>query len=136
VWGSRLGSFSTAGNEQVNWTSGEMVNEDFWAGLVGLVKQHSITIDRPCGTAHPHFSSAIYPVDYGYLEGTRSSDGEGIDVFVGTKPGSGIVAVVITADSFKADAEVKLILDSSNEEIATIDSFLTDMRLPHLIIER
>ena len=33
---------------------------------------------------HPHYSDVIYPFDYGYLENTTTSDGGGIDVWVGS----------------------------------------------------
>lgn len=58
----------------------------FWAALDELVATSTVRIDRPKGTAHPRYPSFIYPLDYGYLEGTQAADGGGIDVWVGSLP--------------------------------------------------
>ncbi len=41
----------------------------------------SLTIDRPLGSMHPRFDM-LYPVNYGFLPGTRSGDGEELDAYV------------------------------------------------------
>jgi len=56
---------------------------DFWQALDLLVEEHELVIDRPAGSAHPRYLSFVYPLDYGYLKGTASSDGSGIDVWRG-----------------------------------------------------
>ena len=53
---------------------------DFWRALDALVAGSEIVIDRPRGSAHPRYPDVIYPLDYGYLAGTRAADGDGIDV--------------------------------------------------------
>ena len=40
-----------------------------------------VKIDRPLGTAHPKHGF-IYPVNYGYIPGTVSGDGEELDAYV------------------------------------------------------
>lgn len=65
--------------------SNKLCNNDFWKALDELVGQSKIVIDRPKGSVHPKFPDFVYKVDYGYLENTSSMDGEGIDVWVGTK---------------------------------------------------
>ena len=40
-----------------------------------------VKIDRPLGSKHPKFDM-IYPVNYGYIPGTISGDGEELDVYV------------------------------------------------------
>ena len=40
-----------------------------------------VKIDRPLGSKHPKFDM-IYPVNYGYIPGTISGDGEELDAYV------------------------------------------------------
>jgi inorganic pyrophosphatase len=75
-----------------------------------------VVIDRPKGSHHPHFPEIVYPVDYGYLEGTTSMDGDGIDVWRGTDSSQEINAVICTADILKRDSEVKILLGCTAEE--------------------
>jgi hypothetical protein len=49
---------------------------DYWKALDVLVDSSAIKIDRPRGASHPRFSDVVYPLDYGYLEGTSSGDGQ------------------------------------------------------------
>ena len=46
-----------------------------------LNKVLKVKIDRPFGTKHPKHGF-IYPVNYGYVPGTISGDGEELDVYV------------------------------------------------------
>jgi inorganic pyrophosphatase len=39
-----------------------------------------VTIDRPMGSRHPEHGF-VYPVNYGYIEGTKSPDGEELDAY-------------------------------------------------------
>ncbi len=57
---------------------------EFWDFLDNLVASHTLVIDRPKGSQHPRYSDLVYPLDYGYLEGTTAIDGGGIDVWLGT----------------------------------------------------
>lgn len=41
----------------------------------------SVIIDRPLGTRHPQYQY-IYPINYGYIPGTRSPDGQEIDAYI------------------------------------------------------
>ena len=41
-----------------------------------------VTIDRPLGSRHPIYGDMIYPVNYGYIEGILSPDGEEQDAYV------------------------------------------------------
>ena len=41
----------------------------------------TVTIDRPRGSHHPRHGH-LYPVNYGYLPGTRAPDGEALDAYV------------------------------------------------------
>lgn len=41
----------------------------------------SLTIDRPLGSRHPEWGF-VYPVNYGFVSGTTSGDGEPLDAYV------------------------------------------------------
>jgi len=91
------------------------MDKKFWSALEQLVREHELVIDRPCGSAHPRFPDFIYPVDYGYLQGTKSMDGGGIDVWRGTAD-TGIDAILVIVDLLKKDSEIKILLNCSAEE--------------------
>ena len=111
-------------------------NPRFWATLDAFVATSTLVIDRPKGSRHPRLTVAIYPVDYGYLEGTTAGDGEGIDVFVGSVRPATLGAVVCTADGGKRDAELKLLLGCSEEDTAVIMQFLGRGDLAAILIPR
>ncbi len=97
----------------------EAYNMDFWDALDQLTADSEIVIDRPKGSAHPRFPNFIYPVDYGYLKGTASMDGGGIDVWLGTGERK-LDAVMCIVDLMKRDSEIKLLLGCTEEEKAAI----------------
>lgn len=82
----------------------------FWQGLDELVAGSKLVLDRPCGASHPRYPDWIYPLDYGYLEGTHAADGGGIDVWVGGEPDRGVTGVICSVDLVKQDAELKILL--------------------------
>jgi inorganic pyrophosphatase len=81
-----------------------------------LVATCEVMIDRPAGTAHPRYPDFVYPLDYGYLVGTSSSDGDGIDVWVGSLRARGVTGALCTVDLDKRDSEVKILLGCTFEE--------------------
>ena len=46
-----------------------------------LGKTVAVKIDRPLGSTHPKWESK-YPVNYGFVPGTKAPDGEEIDAYV------------------------------------------------------
>jgi inorganic pyrophosphatase len=96
----------------------------FWTALEELIATSQVVIDRPKGSRHPKVPEAIYPIDYGYLEGTAAADGEGIDVWVGSMRPSNVTGIVCTIDQKKRDAEIKLLLGCTREEAMEILTFL------------
>jgi inorganic pyrophosphatase len=46
-----------------------------------LDKTVHVTIDRPLGSRHPRWGF-VYPVNYGFVPGTRAPDGEELDAYV------------------------------------------------------
>ena len=96
------------------------MEQDFWLKLDKLVATCKINIDRPKGTSHPRYPSFFYPLDYGYLEDTRSPDGNGIDIWAGSLPEKKVTAIVCTVDLIKRDSEVKLLLGCTLQEAQII----------------
>lgn len=95
-------------------------NPLFWHTIDELVTSARIIIDRPRGSTHPRLPAYVYPFDYGYLEGTASGDGQGIDVWVGSGEGVNVTGVICAVDLTKRDAELKILIDCLPEEIDTI----------------
>lgn len=94
--------------------------ERFWNHLDRLVAASRIVIDRPAGSTHPRFPDFVYPLDYGFLDGTDGGDGDGIDVWVGGRGDRALVGALATIDLEKGDAELKLLLGCTDEEIRTV----------------
>jgi inorganic pyrophosphatase len=108
----------------------------FWATLDSLLA-HPIIIDRPKGKPHPRYPDMIYPLDYGYIEGTNGGDGEGIDVWLGSLEGeTKIVGAMATVDSLKYELELKLFINCSTEEIQLATDFLTKHKMGCILILR
>jgi inorganic pyrophosphatase len=42
----------------------------------------TVTIDRPLGSRHPKYPERIYPINYGFIAGTVSGDGEELDAYI------------------------------------------------------
>jgi inorganic pyrophosphatase len=101
----------------------------FWRTLVELISTQRIVIDRPKDRPHPHYPELIFPLDYGYLEGTSASDGGGIDVWLGSLGNKELTGILCTFDTLKRDAEIKLLLGCTATDIETILKFYeSDMR--------
>ena len=41
-----------------------------------------VKIDRPLGSKHPKYKDSIYPINYGFIEGTKAPDGEEVDAYI------------------------------------------------------
>ena len=93
-----------------------MKNTEFWQIVDKLVEESEIVIDRAKGSEHPKWKGFIYPLDYGYLKGSSSMDGDGIDVWVGSLPERKANAVICIVDYFKKDSEIKILLGCTDEE--------------------
>lgn len=92
----------------------------FWNTLQQMVDESEIKIDRPKDSAHPRYPDYIYPFDYGYLEGTTSGDGDGIDCWIGSLGEEKVTGVVVIADPIKKDSEIKILLGSTDEDMEII----------------
>lgn len=107
----------------------------FWA-ILDQLAAGEIVIDRPRGSRHPRMPEMIYPLDYGYLTGTTAGDGDGIDVWLGSLPGRSVTGIACTADAHKRDAEIKLLLGCTAEEIAAVQRFLNSHGLGCIVLSR
>jgi inorganic pyrophosphatase len=112
------------------------MDEKFWSAVDVLVEAFEIEIDRPKDSQHPHHPSVRYPLDYGYLAGTSSIDRGGIDVWVGRLEQKEVSAIVCTLDLEKSDAEVKLLLGCSDEDITQIMKFHNQGAQSAILIQR
>lgn len=95
--------------------------------MIDLVESGSIILDRPKGNAHPRYPEMIYPLDYGYLENTSAADGGGIDVWIGSMSQKTLTGILCTFDRLKRDAEIKLLIGCTREDVETIQGFNGDM---------
>lgn len=101
-----------------------------WARWEDLVRASEIVLDRPRHTPHPAYPDIVYPLDYGYVAGTSSGDGDAVDVFAGSRPDLGLVGLVLTTDRRKGDREVKLLWGTPPDEVYLALGFLNfDRRL-------
>ena len=108
----------------------------FWSAVDRLVATSRPVIDRPKGSAHPKVVEAVYPIDYGYLEGTTAGDGAGIDVWIGSMRPAVVTGVVCTIDSNKRDAEIKFLLGCTPDEAIEIVTFLNKGSMAAVLILR
>ena len=101
-----------------------------------LVNTCEIIIDRPKGTAHPRYPDFIYPIDYGYLDGTTAMDGGGIDVWLGESGEKSLDAIMVIVDAHKKDSEVKLLLGCSEREKDIIYQVMNEKGMRGMLIRR
>ena len=115
-----------------------VTGSDFWKVMHELAHTGSLNLDRPRGSMHPHYPETIYPLDYGYLENTSSGDGDGIDVWIGSKTDKTLTGILCTFDRLKRDAEIKLLISCTQEDVQTIQGFHSDMAtlfIPNPLVE-
>jgi inorganic pyrophosphatase len=114
-------------------------NKEFWQYLDHLVAEKPVVIDRPRGSSHPRYPDMIYPLDYGYLEGTQAIDGGGIDVWRGAfweEGANRVSSILCSVDLIKGDAEVKILLGCSPQETEMILEFMNGNSMRAIYIQR
>jgi inorganic pyrophosphatase len=109
---------------------------DFWKRLEGLIAAYPLVIDRPRGSHHPTYPTITYPLDYGYLQRTSGGDGNEIDVWRGSMPGTELVGLVCTVDLMKADAEIKLLVGCTETDIDVVTQFHNNSHMSAIVIRR
>ena len=102
--------------------------------MTELLSSNAIILDRPKGSFHPRYREVVYPLDYGYLENTISSDGGGIDLWIGSlnsvmgnQSVKTLTGILCTFDRLKRDAEIKLLIGCTKEDIQVIQEFHKEM---------
>ncbi len=111
------------------------MNETFWQTLDRLVTSSQVVIDRAKGSVHPRYKDILYPLDYGFLEETTASDSGGIDVFVGSLE-TKVTGAVMTVDLGKRDAEMKVLIGCSGDEMRVVHGFLNSSQMGGALLVR
>lgn len=112
-------------------------DKEFWQAIDELVTESELVIDRKKGSHHPRYPDVVYQVDYGYLKGTSSMDGGGIDVWKGTKENPVVDDVICTIDLLKKDSEIKLLFGCTELEKDIIYQFHNEsLYMKGILIER
>ena len=101
-----------------------------------IVHGSGVVIDRPPWLGASTVPRRHLPLDYGFLEGTSSGDGQAIDVFVGTAVGAGVCGVAVIADPLKRDSEIKVLLDCAPGEVEVARAFLLDLKVGVALLPR
>jgi len=114
----------------------DLTSQEYWRYLDALVDSCSMVIDRPQGSPHPRYPDMIYPLDYGYLEGTTTIDGDGIDVWLGSDTERRLDAILCTVDLDKRDAEIKLLLGCRAEEVQLILDLINNSEMMRAMLIR
>lgn len=94
-----------------------------WERWEKLILSEGILLDRPRATLHPRYPDIIYPMDYGFIRNTISSDGSGVDIFVGTGR-ERLVGMIVTRDYRQGDQEVKFLWRCLPAEIYLAHGFI------------
>lgn len=111
-------------------------NAFFWQKVDTLILSSSIKLSHPKGSAHPEYPAMIYPVDYGYLTDTTSTDSDPVHVYRGTKPLAQVNALVVSTDILKKDCVAKLLIGCTEEEMALIMRFMNQTEFQKTILVR
>ncbi|MDE2732692.1 MAG: hypothetical protein OXM02_11005 [Bacteroidota bacterium] len=94
-----------------------------WHQWEVLIASHGIELDRPAQSAHPQYPEIIYPLNYGFVRNTISSDHQEVDVFAGSSD-RGLVGLIATCDYRKGDRELKLLWQCTPREIYLANGFI------------
>lgn len=95
-----------------------------------LNRRVRVVVDRPLGSRLPDHPDLIYPLNYGYLPGTLSADGEEIDAYIvgEFEPLTEYEGVVVAVIRRLNDSEDKLVVAESagrysEEQIRALTEF-------------
>lgn len=98
-------------------------DKEFWEAIDKLAASGDIVIDRPKGSRHPRYADIVYELDYGYVCGTESMDGAGVDVWRGSLADASVSAIIVTVDLAKRDSEIKLLIGCTEDEMESVYKF-------------
>lgn len=91
--------------------------DQFFETLYKIVDSSVVVIDRPKHSKHPRYPDYVYPLNYGYLDGTTSQDGGGIDVWCGSGNRRDVSGILVAVDPTKKDIEIKILLGCNEGEM-------------------
>lgn len=101
-----------------------MLEDKFpWNRWENLILSEGILLDRPRKTPHPQYPDIIYPMDYGFIRNTTSSDGAEVDVFVGTGE-KHLIGLIVTCDYRRGDQEIKFLWRCLPSEVYLAHGFI------------
>ena len=92
-------------------------NAYFWQKLDTLYLSSGYQITRKKGEGHPRFQNLIYPVDYGYINDTKSFGKDGVSIYAGSGNRYEISALVVAADILIKELDVKVLVGCTEEEV-------------------
>ncbi|MBI9034366.1 MAG: hypothetical protein JEZ03_07845 [Bacteroidales bacterium] len=111
-------------------------NSSFWESLDQFVHTSEIIIDRPKGSRHPQITEFIYPLNYGYLKDSKASDGEEVDIWMGTAETHVVSGVLHVIDTLKRDTEIKILYSCTPQEHDLLYKVNNEMMMSGVLIER
>ena len=109
-------------------------NALFWQKVDTLILSSTVCLSHPKGSAHPQYPAMIYPVDYGYLKDTMSTESDPVHLYVGTDSDKRVNAIVISADILKKDCVAKLLIGCTEEEMSKIMRFMNQTEFQKTIL--
>lgn len=111
-------------------------NAFFWQKLDTLFFSSSVIINQPAGSKHPKFSNLVYPVDYGFLSDTLSTEQKGISIYRGSMVSHQVSTLIVAADILAKDIEVKLMVGCTHEEEDKILRFVNQTEYQKAVLIR
>jgi len=99
-----------------------------------------IAIDRPKASLPSGFGDVIFALANGCVENTNSRKGDGIDVWprsfnsvMGLQAIEILTGILCTFDTLKHDAEIKLLIGCTEEDIQVIRDFHKEMHTFYIL---
>ena len=111
-------------------------NAYFWQKLDTLYLSSGYQIIRKKGEVHPRFQNLIYPVDYGYINDTKSFGKDGVSVYAGSGNRYEISALVVAADILIKELDVKVLVGCTEEEVDQVLRFLNQTNYQKTVLIR
>ena len=111
-------------------------NAYFWQKLDTLYLSSGYQITRKKGEVHPRFQNLIYPVDYGYINDTKSFGKDGVSVYAGSGNQYEISALVVAADILIKELDVKVLVGCTEEEVDQVLRFLNQTNYQKTVLIR
>lgn len=108
----------------------------FWQKVDTLYLSSGYTIARKKGDRHPQFTNLVYPVDYGYVNETKSTNGEGLSLYAGTENRNRITSLVMAVDILSREMDVKILVGCTPQEEEAVLRYLNQTDYQKTILVR